>query len=237
MASSIEPSQIEDLDKSFQSLFIIEKGKSEKSGQSIIEQRVERIYQQTLAAAESMGIPSIVTRKIDLHVNISSLQISPMVSYNSKKGRIELEIPLLFLFKLSDITENNELGTLFQKAFCSKVLTMDEFKTSEALLEFLSDDEAAENAKSFVLHHELAHIYHGDILVPSVSDEVSHKREMRADLTAAKFSGQAAAAARCFTIVGEQIPLPKDGTTHPPMSERCTYLQAYLEKEKPSENI
>ncbi|MBS0653278.1 MAG: hypothetical protein JSR39_07095 [Verrucomicrobia bacterium] len=237
MASSIKLSRIEDLDISFKSLSIIEEGRSGKCNLSIIDQRMESIYQQALAAAKNMGIPSIVTDKLDLNVNFKSLQISPMVGYNPKKQRIELEIPFLFLFKKSDIIEKNELGRAFEKVFCSRVLTAEEFKTSEALFEFLSDDEAAENAKSFILHHEIAHIYYGDILAPNVSEDNSRKREKRADITAARFSGQAAAAVRCFTIVGEHIPLPNDGTTHPPMPERVAYLQTYLEnEEKASDN-
>lgn len=63
---------------------------------------------------------------------------------------LEVHFNSIKLIKL----QKNELEKVLEKVFCTRVLTTEEYKTSEVLFEFISDNEAAENAKSFARHHE-----------------------------------------------------------------------------------
>ncbi len=193
----------------------------------ILLERTEEIFNQMTESATRMKIPKKIVDKIDIVYDLDSLNISPSVSFSRSDQRIKLNIPLFYLIKYRDLQEKNEIADLFQKAIFSQTPTQEQIQTCTAFLEFLADEEGAKNTKSFVLHHELGHIFHGDIHTRPKTAKESQKREKRADLTAALFSGQAPSAIRCFDLVDRKVPLPEDNT-HPPLRKRMRYLEKYL---------
>lgn len=175
-----------------------------------------------------MDVPDEISSKV--RVDFSLDQILPSPSVRLEKGEIVLDIPLLFLLSEEDLQPTSKIGLWAQKFFSGKQLSKEELFYLRVFQEFSKNSKLAEEAKKFVLYHELAHIFYGHVFGRCSDLRESKEREKQADLKAFEVLRTAVGGIYLFNMMAKfdkRVP----STTHPSFDERVSYLLEATEVE------
>ncbi len=139
-------------------------------------------------------------------------------------GNIHIGLTLPFLARQEDLNPSTPMGSHLQLFYHSFGKTGDvQLKVFEKLCQ---NPALFEKAKEFLVSHELAHAYHGDIYSTSSSDDESRGCELRADLTACTGKPDLVDGGIYWFDILEPFYFP-GGETHPHNRERAQYLRAH----------
>ncbi|MCB1181288.1 MAG: hypothetical protein KDK55_04625 [Chlamydiia bacterium] len=186
----------------------------------IIQKRMTTITEIAFKAMLDMGINLDISSQVSILYNFNDIVPDPRV--NMKKGKITLQIPLLYLISSEDL--KTPVYEWFKKQIEKKTdLTQKDVLFINACFKFLENPKLSQKAKKFVLYHEIAHISNGDISSKPKSDQESKDRERKADMKAAEFSKAKEGAVYLFKIMSEFS--VRNQKTHPSFLERIKYLE------------
>jgi Zn-dependent protease with chaperone function len=90
---------------------------------------------------------------------------------------------------------------------------------------FWENKKLAQQAKRFILFHELAHVALGHLQTKAANLEESRRLEKEADLLAAATSGAADGGAYVFGLFAKYN--TTNSKAHPPNAERARYLSEF----------
>ncbi len=174
-------------------------------------QRIQCVERQILEGIKILNID----KPFSVICDMNAKALSPSVK--KKGGGFEIKIPLLFLLKPEDLDPSSSCHYLVKNLNSESAQYLKLFKI------FWQNTKLANQAKRFVLFHELAHVACGHIQTPPHNMRESRRREKEADLVAAAASGAADGGAYLFDLTA--LYAPTNLQTHPPDRERANYLK------------
>ena len=197
----------------------------EKDPKKILQARTTAVAKEAFRGLQKMGIAPSTCSAFTVFF---SSKLTHDINVRKKSADIILKVPLLFLLETEDFTTPSLIMPWLSQRF--KTTDNAVYEKQKMSLNFFSDllqkdPIKAKKAKKFILYHELAHIFHGDIFHNISSNKESIKIEKRADLTAAEFCEEAEGGTYLFSILSNyEMEKPK---THPSSLERAAYLQLW----------
>jgi len=175
---------------------------------------------------EGIKMLNLSKKLCNIEYDMDGEELTPSVE--KERGGFKITLPLLFLLTPDDFNPSSPCYHLLKNISNKSVKYLPLFKA------FWENRELANQAKRFVIFHELAHVALRHIKTEAYSRAESYRREREADHLAAVVSGAAEGGAYLFDLLSKYAPTPSE--THPPDAERASELRSYLERQKNSES-